>query len=230
MMAEADLLNSKLETLANMGAFGVQVLQSFQALQEKAKSIIKKGLNAKDNNDLLDMAIESHKGKHLNNVLIYYKNINPATKIYAKKISQIEDSHMAAAQVKITPTAPLPGSNFDSSLKGKATYKPGKFKAPTITPYVPPKSPKPEVAKPKAEAPKAPTQTLQKPQASIQKTNSDIPPSGAIASHLKNKDVGENKTVINQLQTGPKAVENKNNNPPSSQKARPLSNKNLIGM
>ncbi len=179
MMAEADLLNAKLETLANMGAFGVQVLQSFQALQEKAKSIIKKGLNAKDNNDLLDMAIESHKGKHLNNVLIYYKNINPATKIYAKKISQIEDSHMAAAQIKITPTAPLPGSNFDSSLKGKATYKPGKFKAPTFAPYAPPKSKKPEVAKPKAEAPKAPTQTLQKPQASIQKPSNDLPPSGA---------------------------------------------------
>ena len=173
MMAEADLLNAKLEALANMGAFGVQVLQSFQALQEKAKTTLKGGLTAHDNNDLLDMAIEAHKAKHPNMVLSYYKAINTATKTYAKKISQIEESHIAEAQVKIAPIAPLPGSNLDSSLKGKATYKPKKFKAPTfatISPSKPskPSAPAPSADKPAPAAPKAPTSAPQSQQTSTE--------------------------------------------------------------
>lgn len=98
LLAEANYLSVKLDMLSTMGAFGTTVISSFNSLKEKASKIIRKELNSRDLNDLLDIIIDQLSEKYPEMTKQYFSLIIGGTKEFQLQLSLITESNAEKAK------------------------------------------------------------------------------------------------------------------------------------
>jgi len=92
--AESDLLLNRIEILSTLGEYGYKVLERFEELKGQAKGIVKNGkLSARDQNEILEEAIETFRGKYVAEQEIFFKQQVDSVREYAGTISKLKEKN-----------------------------------------------------------------------------------------------------------------------------------------
>jgi len=91
--AESGLLLERIEVLSGLGEYGYKVLEKFESLKGQAKGMVKKDFSARDQNEMLEEAIETYRGKYpAEQQKFFIEQVEPVRK-YSETISTLKEKN-----------------------------------------------------------------------------------------------------------------------------------------
>lgn len=92
--AESELLLTRIEILSGLGTYGYKVLARFEELKNQAKKIVGDGeLTARDQNEILEEAIETFRGKFEKEQTEFFKKQVDVVKDYAATVATVKEQN-----------------------------------------------------------------------------------------------------------------------------------------